>query len=138
TAHENDLVSINSPTFIMGGIDGSPSSFRIISIHGDQINTEFRINDFEKHLWISYPQGELTGPERLVANIYDSSGAVRAARFRVLDAGQSPLAQAELMQVSPLAWMAPLDAERLGLRGGLPPQFTLRVRATNNRGEQWE
>ncbi|MGI8907236.1 MAG: PQQ-binding-like beta-propeller repeat protein [Candidatus Sumerlaeaceae bacterium] len=136
TSHENGLVNINHPTFLMGGIDGSPSSFRIVSIHGEQINSEYRINEFGKRLTITYPQGELSGPERLFANIYDSSGGVREARFRVQQIGQAPAAQGELKQVSPISWMAPLDSKRIGTE--LPSEFMLRVRATNYRGEQWE
>lgn len=138
TAHDGGLVSINQPAFLMGGIDGSPASFRIVSIAGDQINSEIRMRDVQKQLWVTYPQESMAGPERLMAAIYDSSVGVREARFRIQEPGQAPLAQGNLVQVSPLSWMAPLDAERLELKGGLPAQFTLRIRATNNRGEQWE
>jgi outer membrane protein assembly factor BamB len=43
-----------------------------------------------------------------------------------------------MLQVSSLSWMAPLDAQRLNLPGGLPQQFTVRVRAANARGDKWE
>jgi outer membrane protein assembly factor BamB len=138
TSHINGLASINHPTFIMGGIDGSPSSFRIITISGEQINSEFRFNDFSKHIWITYPQAELTGPERLLASIYDTSGDVAEARYRLVTESNPALAQGSMKRVSPLSWMASLAPKDLGLKQSLPREFAIRVRATNNSGEQWE
>lgn len=138
TLHENGLANINHPTFIMGGIDGSPSSFRIVTINGERITSEFRYNDFNKHIWITYPQGELTGPERLLANIYDTTGDVAEARFRISTPDNPAFAGTNLARVSTFSWMAPLGSKELGLAADLPANFQLRVRATNNRGEQWE
>jgi outer membrane protein assembly factor BamB/predicted phosphodiesterase len=137
TSHGGGIASINQPTFLMGGIDGSPSSFRIVTVNGERITTQFRFNDFEKHLFITYPQGELTGQERLIAQIYDSVGGVREARFRIGTPETSGFAEGQLTQVSPLAWMASLEAKDLGVRE-LPPEYHLQVRATNHAGERWE
>lgn len=137
TSHANGLASINSPNLLMGGIDGSPSSFRIVTVNGERINTEFRFNNFEKHLFITYPQGELTGPERLIAQIYDSAGGVREARFRIETQETPGFAEGRLKQVSPLAWMASLEPKDLGVKE-LPSESLIRVRATNNLGQRWE
>lgn len=138
TPQGGGLVAINHPTFMMGGIDGSPSSFRIVTINGDHINSEFRFNDFEKHIRITYPQQQLTGPERLLAQIYDTTGDVAEARFRLVTREIPALAQGHLKKISPLSWMAFLDKKDLNLKDDLPQEFAIRVRATNNRGEQWE
>lgn len=137
TTQDKGLVSINHPTFLMGGIDGSPSSFRIVTIDGERITSEFRFNDFAKHIWITYPQGDLTGPERVLTQIYDTSGGVREARFRIATRETRAYAEGVLKQISPLAWMASLAPQDLGIKA-LPSDFLLRVRATNNAGEQWE
>src|SRR5205085_11617047 len=98
----------------------------------------FRFNDFEKKIWITYPQGELTGPERLLANIYDTVGGVSEARFRIATIETPMLAEGDLARVSPFSWSASLAQKDLGLRNPLPDNWLLRVRATNRNGEQWE
>jgi outer membrane protein assembly factor BamB len=131
------LLDITHPTFIMGGIDGSPSSFRIVDTSTNPVTSEYRINDFGKHIWISYPQGELTGPERLLASIYDTSGGVAGATLPVASPASGRLAGASLRRTSHLGWEAPLSPGGLGMGNSLPPKVTLAVEATNNRGDKW-
>lgn len=132
TSHAGGLTSINHPTFIMGGIDGSPSSFRIINIRGTEMTSEFRFNEFGKRLHIVYPQEVLSGPEELLAEIYDTSGGVLGAQYSIsVGAAKSG---GPLKKQSPLLWSSTLS-------GSLPKDdqenFHVQVEATNHAGEKW-
>jgi outer membrane protein assembly factor BamB len=137
TLHGSSLLNVNHPTLLMGGIDGSPSSFRIISVENGKLTSEFRVNSFEKRIWSVHPQNLLAGPPRLLANLYDTVGGVKEARYELLDSS-GLVAGGPLKQVSPFSWSAPLGGVSPRLKGPKALEFTLNIRAKNQKGEEWK
>jgi len=141
TAHGDGLLSINHPTFIMGGIDGSPSSFRIIEVTEGGFSSEFRFNDFGKRLHLVYPQKELAGgPTSILAEIYDTSGGVKDAQYQFTyerPNGQPQEVGDALVKRSPLLWGSSSVRTPHILAADESGELQLAVTATNYKDELW-
>jgi N-acetyl-anhydromuramyl-L-alanine amidase AmpD/outer membrane protein assembly factor BamB/predicted phosphodiesterase len=102
-----ELLSINTPTFMMGAIDVSPSGFRLITIADDTVTTRFihggtgsvlAVQNLADTLEVEAPVGQIW------AAVHDSANDVESARFAI---GEGPSGALEM--ISPLAWAAPID-----------------------------
>lgn len=134
--HRDGMAIVGQSPLLMGGLDGSPASFRIVTVDGAAMNSEFRVRGSRALLRFPYPQTELSGQERVMANIYDSLGGVSEARFRIAGP-EGVIGEGVMKKVSPFTWMGSLDPKELGIRR-LPPDFVVAVRARNESGDMWE
>ncbi|MBA4147121.1 MAG: PQQ-binding-like beta-propeller repeat protein [Verrucomicrobia bacterium] len=79
--------SINSPTFIMGGIDASPAGFKVVQMAADgSAKTEWRYGFQKKRLTIVSPQkGSPVSSSYfpIIINAYDTSRDVASVRWRL-------------------------------------------------------
>ncbi|MFH0792479.1 MAG: PQQ-binding-like beta-propeller repeat protein, partial [bacterium] len=127
-------LAVNTPTFIMGGIDGSPSGFRIVKVDGEKISSEYRFGGVDKRIVITEPQESApvgAEPVTLRANIYDSNAPVTSARYE-LEKDEKPLADGQLRPEGPITWRS--SDPVAGLNSG---SYGLQVTAQNGAGERW-
>jgi outer membrane protein assembly factor BamB len=133
---EHDSVqSINSPTFIMGGIDASPAGFKIVRLGRDgTADTEWRYG-FQKHRLsiVSPQQGSpvATTSFPVVVNAYDTSTEVKSVNWRLGDE-KNPAANGELARESASAWVGESKSSSLA-----PGSYPFRVEVKDEAGATW-
>ena len=127
--------SINSPTFIMGGIDASPAGFKLVHMKADgTAETEWRYGFQNKRLTIVSPQEGVPVSNSyfpILVNAYDTSRDVAAVRWH-LGPEEDSISTGSLRRDSAIAWSAEYRNNRL-LRGSYP----LHVRVEDEHGETW-
>jgi outer membrane protein assembly factor BamB len=106
--HEHGGVqSINSPTFIMGGIDASPAGFKIVHLKDDgSAETEWRYGFQDQRLTIVSPQKGAPADNSyfpVVVNAYDTRKEVASAKWQ-LGIGDKPAALGALRRESATSW----------------------------------
>ncbi len=126
--------SINSPTFIMGGIDASPAGFKVVHLSTDGLaDTEWRYGFQKKLLTVVSPQEGTPVSETyfpVLVNAYDSSTDVAAVEWRV-GPEEKPLASGSLKHQSAISWNGLQDVKLA--KGSYP----LHIVAKDGRGETW-
>ncbi len=129
-----DVQSINSPTFIMGGIDASPAGFKVVHLAEDgSADTEWRYGFQKKLLTVVSPQEGTPVSETyfpLLVNAYDSTSDVASVEWRVGPA-ERPLASGSLKRGSAISWNGVQNSTLT--KGSYP----LRVIAKDEHGETW-
>lgn len=99
--------SINSPTFIMGGIDASPAGFKVVRLAGNgSAETEWRYGFQNRRLTIVSPQeGAPVSASYfpVIVNAYDTSRDVVLAKWRLGPEG-APLGSGTLQRESAMTW----------------------------------
>lgn len=103
----SDVQSINSPPFIMGGIDASPAGFKVVHLGADgSAETEWRYGFQEKQLTIVSPQDG--GPVNsssfpIIVNTYDTSHDIDSVTWR-MGPENDPRGSGDLQQESAVSW----------------------------------
>lgn len=98
--------SINSPPFIMGGIDASPAGFKVVHIKADgSAETEWRYGFQNKLLTIVSPQEgvPVSGHFPIIVNTYTTSHNIASVKWRV-GQNNTPIDSGNLQQESALSW----------------------------------
>ncbi|MBN1477491.1 N-acetylmuramoyl-L-alanine amidase, partial [Candidatus Sumerlaeota bacterium] len=131
------LLSINSPTFMMGGIDLSPSGFRLITIDDDHVTSRFMFGRTGRILTVHSPSEDLVVEAPLTAihaAVYDSESDVVEARFEISGGGgvAPESREGELHAHSPLGWSAEITPELI-----TPGPYSVTLTAVDGRGESW-
>lgn len=133
--HHAGVQSVNSPTFIMGGIDASPAGFKVVHLKPDgSAETGWRYGFQKQRLTIVSPQeGEPASGRELpiLVNAYDTSHEVSEVRWQ-LGTGTGPAAGGSLSRESATAWTGVHRGA-----GEAPASLPIRVEATDARGRTW-
>lgn len=134
--------SINSPPFIMGGIDASPAGFKVVNLNTDgSAETDWRYGFQNKRLTIVSPQKE-TPVDRgfpVIVNAYETSHDIAAVTWRLMR-GSTIVDSGTLQQASAVSWTAQRghatfdSRDRFSLEPGI---YSIRVEAENTQGEKW-
>ncbi|HVJ87415.1 MAG TPA: PQQ-binding-like beta-propeller repeat protein [Caulifigura sp.] len=106
--HEHAGVqSINSPTFVMGGIDASPAGFKIVELKPDgSAETEWRYGFQNQLLTVVSPQKGSPADATyfpVIVNAYHTSSNVAGVDWR-LGSPAKPAAKGSLKQESATSW----------------------------------
>ncbi|HEQ60437.1 MAG TPA: hypothetical protein ENN74_02390, partial [Firmicutes bacterium] len=132
--HEG-LLSLNSPAFFMGGIDNSGAGFRVVTLEGSRIATDWRYGGQEQTIEIVSPAETLRHPEGkellLLASLYDTTAEVVSARYRLSTAAGEPVSQGDLYAEGDLSWRG---RESRALPAG---DYALEVVASDTKGRTW-
>jgi outer membrane protein assembly factor BamB/predicted phosphodiesterase len=138
------IESFNTPPFVMGGIDNSPSGFLLVNINGDDVTAEYRVNGQSRRLTIVYPGDDLRIAARsfrgILVNAYDTSSDVRKVVWAI-GRGEEAIVSGEMRRVGGLrserigemTWRADLDPSLFE-----PGTYVIQIRAENEAGEHWE
>lgn len=112
---DGETLLVNTPTFLMGGIDLSPSGFRLVHVEEDQFTLDFRpngIREFAHVVWpargAAIPFGQ---PLFLRVNAYDTRVPLTAIRAKLQ--GKTAGREIALSKQSPFTWGAELDERAL-------------------------
>jgi outer membrane protein assembly factor BamB len=98
--------SINSPPFIMGGIDASPAGFKVVHLNADgSAETEWRYGFQNKLLTIVSPQEgvPVSGHFPIIVNTYTTSHNISSVKWLV-GQNDTPIDSGYLQQESALSW----------------------------------
>ncbi len=98
--------NINSPTFVMGGIDASPAGFKVVELKSDgSATTTWRYGFQDKRLTIVSPQGSAVDGSYfpIVVNAYDTRREVESVEWH-LGSKEKPAAGGTLKRESATAW----------------------------------
>ncbi len=134
--------SINSPPFIMGGIDASPAGFKLVHLKADgSAETDWRYSFQDKRLTIVSPQEGISVDSRfpVIVNAYETSHEVASIKWRLtresvaVDSGM-------LQQASAISWVGVSDHSTSGphraqLAAGT---YTFNVEAEDASGKRWD
>lgn len=106
--HEHAGVqSINSPTFIMGGIDASPAGFKIVELKPDgSAETEWRYGFQNQRLTVVSPQKGSPSASTyfpVIVNAYHTRSNVAGVEWR-LGSAEKPAASGNLKHESATSW----------------------------------
>jgi N-acetyl-anhydromuramyl-L-alanine amidase AmpD/outer membrane protein assembly factor BamB/predicted phosphodiesterase len=131
------MLSINTPTFMMGAIDVSPSGFRLVTVDDETVTTRFIYGRTGRVLTVQSPAErlEVIAPVEEVWSVaHDSESDVTSAEYEITGplgaSGESW--RGALEKVSPLAWMADVAP---AIR--TPGSHRVTVRGTDGRGDSW-
>jgi len=98
----------NLPPLLMGGIDLSPSGFRLVRVTGEGLTTEFRPNGVRDFIHVSSPanQGTILShlPFRICVAAYDSRHPFNA--FTAIVESEGLKKEFPLKKESPLSWIS--------------------------------
>ena len=102
----------NSPPLLFGGIDLSPSGFRLVRVTGERLSSEFRPDGVKDFIHVASPanQGTISShlPFRVCVDAYDSSHPFNTFTATMESNGMKK--ELPLKKVSPLSWMSdPID-----------------------------
>ena len=98
--------SINSPPFIMGGIDASPAGFKVVHLKPDgSADTEWRYGFQDKMLTIVSPQkgAPVSGYFPIIVNTYDTSHEIDSVKWW-FGPEKAPIDSGSLQQESVISW----------------------------------
>ncbi|CAN5451451.1 hypothetical protein BH23VER1_BH23VER1_04010 [soil metagenome] len=127
--------SVNSPSFIMGGIDASPAGFKVVHMTADgKADTEWRYGFQNERLTVVSPaEGSPVSSSYfpILVNAYDTSKEVTAIRWR-LGTEAEPAGSGQLAKDSAVGWSG---AHRHPHRHG--GSYPLRVEAEDAHGAVW-
>jgi outer membrane protein assembly factor BamB len=139
----NGVLSVNTPTFLMGGIDLSPGGFRLWRLAGDRIRTECRMGGVDRLFQIVQPGGGILPGDGgdIIANLYATSDRIDRVRFRLSREGREISAGA-LEAEGPMTWRGKVP--RTPPPGPPPPASAnstdgveIEVAARTARGAEW-
>lgn len=133
----------NTPPFVMGGIDNSPSGFLLVNIDGGNVTAEYRVNGQSKRLTIVYPSDDLRIAAEdfwgLLANVYDTSSEIRRVSYAIRWRSEL-IASGEMRRfgglrserIGEMTWRADVDPSIFK-----PGNYVVEVIAENDAGEHW-
>lgn len=137
------IESFNTPPFVMGGIDNSPSGFLLVNIDGEDVSAEYRVNGQCRRLTIVYPSDDLRISAKnfrgILVNAYDTSSVIHKVSWSIRR-------RAELVASGEMRRFGRLRSERIGemtWRADVDPSmfkpgnYVVEVVAENDAGEQW-
>lgn len=130
------LLSINTPTFMMGGIDVSPSGFRLVTLDGDTVTSRFLYGRTGRILTVQAPAETLgieVGETMIHTAIYDSENGIAGADYQI-SGGAGVVAEerrGSLEQMSELSWYAEFEPLLT------PGPYVANVTARDLRGDTW-
>ena len=132
-----DTVSVNSPAFLMGGIDCGPAGFKLVHITPDgEMKTEWRYGLQDKKLTIVYPQNDsIVNKEsfQILVNAYDTSVKVKNIKWS-LNQSEKTKASGILTQDSPISWSGIYkESKGLNLKG----KFEFLINVEDSNSEIW-
>lgn len=103
-----DIKYINSPPLLFGGIDFSPSGFRVVNIKNDEFISEYLPNGVKEFLNIVSPQGNdiihINQGFQVCVNAYDSQRGVKKIDAEIT--GENFKKKIKLYQKSSLNWLS--------------------------------
>lgn len=126
--------SINSPTFIMGGIDASPAGFKLVHMAADgSAQTEWRYGFQNKRLTIvSPPEGvPVTSNFPILVNAYDTSRDVASIHWRLGREDES-ISLGSLRRDSAIGWSGARRGNRLA-----GSSYPFHVQVEDEHGGTW-
>ncbi len=139
-----DIEFFNTPPFVMGGIDNSPSGFLLVNIDGGNVTAEYRVNGQSKRLTIVYPSDDLRIAAEdfrgLLANVYDTSSEIRRVSWAIRRRSEL-IASGEMRRfgglrserIGEMTWRADIDPSIFK-----PGNYVVEVKAENDAGEHWD
>ncbi|HYH55854.1 MAG TPA: metallophosphoesterase, partial [Anseongella sp.] len=103
--------SVNSPPFIMGGIDASPAGFKVVQLDArGAATTGWRYGFQDKRVTVVSPQeGTAVNPDHLplIVNAYDTSREIASVTWR-LERENAPVDSGRLRRESATSWVGAL------------------------------
>lgn len=129
------LLSLNSPPFFMGGIDNSGAGFRVVTLEGSRIASDWRYGGQEQTIEIVSPAETLRHPEGkellLLASLYDTTAEVASARYRLSTAAGEPVSEGAFYAEGDVSWRGRESR-------ALPPgEYAVEVAASDEKGRTW-
>jgi len=105
-----NIYCLNLPTFLWGGIDLSPSGFRIVNVKGRHFTTEFRPNGVNNFVNVISPaKGSTVIAEKplwIWVDVFDTKKPIKKITATIENANleKYPKSEIPLIQQSPLSW----------------------------------
>lgn len=124
--------SVNSPPFIMGGIDASPAGFKIVEMKPDgKAETSWRYGFQDRAYTLVSPAADarvVAGEIPILVNAYDTAEEIEGVTWEIHSGGQTA-GRGRLKKESATAWTGSVNLET-----GV---YSLQITVTGIKGSLW-